>query len=126
MAVELTPEEFEALVAEALDSLPEEIARYMDNVEVVVAWRPTSMQLHRAKVRPNALLLGLYEGVPLTKRGAFYGFVPPDKITIFQEPLQRIARNTEDLKAKVRHTVIHEIAHHFGISDERLRELGAY
>lgn len=126
MAVELTPQEFESLVAEALDTLPEEIARYMDNVEVVVAWRPTPTQLRGAKVRPNALLLGLYEGVPLTQRGVFYGFVPPDKITIFQEPLQRIARSKEDLKAKVRRTVIHEIAHHFGISDERLKELGAY
>lgn len=126
MAVELTPQEFELLVAEALDSLPEEIARYMDNVEVVVAWRPTSSQLRRARVRSGGLLLGLYEGVPLTQRGVFYGFVPPDKITIFQEPLQRIAHSRADLKAKVRHTVIHEIAHHFGISDERLKELGAY
>ncbi len=126
MAIDLTPQEFEALVAEALDSLPEEIARYMENVEVVVAWRPTGSQLRRAGVRAGHLLLGLYEGVPLTQRSVSYGFVPPDKITIFQEPLQRLAQSKADLKERVRRTVIHEIAHHFGISDERLRELGAY
>lgn len=126
MAIDLTPQEFEALVAEALDSLPEEIARYMENVEVVVAWLPTGSQLRRAGVPAGHLLLGLYEGVPLIQRSVSYGFAPPDKITIFQEPLQRLARSKADLKERVRRTVIHEIAHHFGISDERLRELGAY
>ncbi len=126
MPVRLSREEFEQLVAEVLDSLPEDIVRYLDNVEVVVAWAPTPDQLHRAGLRPGQTLLGLYEGVPLTQRGLHYGLVLPDKITIFQGPIQNMAYNRADLRHLVRRTVLHELAHHFGISDERLRELGAY
>ncbi len=118
--------EFEQLVAEALDDLPEEIARYLNNVDVVVQRWPTPAQLQHAGIGPGYLLLGLYEGVPLTRRGAYYGLVPPDKVTIFQGPLERVSRDQEDLRRRVRHTVVHELAHHFGISDARLRELGAY
>ncbi len=117
---------FERWVAEALDALPEDIARYVDNVEVVVQWWPTWEQLRRAGLPPNGLLLGLYEGVPLTRRGIAYGLVPPDKITLFQGPLEQVSWDVDDLRRRVRHTLIHELAHHFGISDERLRELGAY
>ncbi|NPA90435.1 MAG: metallopeptidase family protein [Chloroflexi bacterium] len=122
----LTEEEFAALVAEALDSLPEDIARHLDNVDVVVQWWPRADQMARAHLPPGHLLLGLYEGVPLTRRGHGYGLVPPDKITLFQGPLEQISRSREELRRRVRHTLIHELAHHFGISDERLRELGVY
>lgn len=126
MGVRLSHREFEELVAEVLDSLPEEILRLLDNVEIVVAWWPSREQLRRAGVPPGEMLLGLYEGVPLTERGASYGLVLPDKITLFQGPLQNLARDREELRAEVRRTLLHEIAHHFGISDERLRELDAY
>ncbi len=126
MSVRISEAEFEALVAEVLDSLPEDIARYLDNVDVVVARWPTPEQRRQAGVREGEMLLGLYEGVPLTERGVHYGLVLPDKITIFQGPLERISRTRAELREHIRRTVLHELAHHFGISDERLRELGAY
>lgn len=126
MPVRLSRKAFESLVAEVLDTLPPDIVAYLDNVEVVVTSWPTPEQLRRAGVRQGHTLLGLYEGVPRTKRGVHYGLVLPDKITIFQGPLQRAARDEADLRARVRRTVLHELAHHFGISDERLKEIGAY
>ncbi len=126
MAVDVSREEFERMVLDVLNTLPEDIARYLENVDVVIARWPTREELLRASVPPGQTLLGLYEGVPLTQRGIYYGLVPPDKITIFQGPLESIALNRDDLRARIRRTVLHELAHHFGISDERLRELGAY
>ncbi len=126
MPVRVSAREFEALVAEVLDSLPEDIARYLENVDVVVEWWPTPEQQARAGVPEDELLLGLYEGVPLTERGTWYGLTLPDKITIFQGPLQHISEDRAALRENIRRTVLHELAHHFGISDERLRELGAY
>lgn len=123
---QFTPEEFEQLVAQALDNLPEAIHEKLANVEVVVADWPTPAELRSVGMRPGQLLLGLYQGVPLTKRGAHYGLVLPDKITIFQGPIERVCRSREDVIRQVQHTVRHELAHHFGIDDDRLRELGAY
>ncbi len=124
--ISLSREEFEALVIEVLDDLPDDIAKHLENVDVVVAWSPTREQLQRVGVTHGGTLLGLYEGVPLTERGHYYGLVLPDKITLFQGPLQQMAINVEDLRHLVRRTLLHELAHHFGISDDRLRELGAY
>ncbi len=124
--IHVSQEMFEHLVAEALDALPEEIAQHLENVEVVVEWWPSPGQLRRAGLPPGELLLGLYEGVPLTRRGAYYGLVTPDKITLFQGPLEYVSDSLNDLRDRVRHTLVHELAHHFGISDDRLRELGAY
>jgi predicted Zn-dependent protease with MMP-like domain len=109
--------EFEDLVSEALDSLPEDISRLMSNVAVVVEDEPP----------PGLPLLGLYSGVPLTRRTSWYGAVPPDKITIYQGPLERhFGHDPDVLRRQVRRVVVHEVAHHFGISDERLRELDRY
>ena len=119
-------QEFEQLVIEALDSLPPEIARMLDNVEVTVANWPSPAVLRSVGLRPGEMLFGLYEGVPQTQRTGYYGMVLPDKITIFQGPIERIRRTPEGIREQVRRTVIHELAHHFGISDDRLRELGAY
>lgn len=119
-------QEFEQLVIEALDSLPPEIARMLDNVEVTVASWPSPAVLRSVGLRPGEMLFGLYEGVPQTQRTGYYGMVLPDKITIFQGPIERIRRTPEGIREQVRRTVIHELAHHFGISDDRLRELGAY
>lgn len=113
--------EFEELVSEALDSLPEELARMMSNVDVVVEpWPPPEIA---GRLGRGQLLLGLYHGIPLTKRGS-YDRALPDKISIYQGSIERVARTPEAIKEQVRRTVIHEVAHHFGISDARLRELG--
>lgn len=118
--------EFEQLVAAALDDLPAFFHEKMSNVEVIIEPWPTSDLLQSAGVPPGQTLLGLYQGVPLTQRGAHYQLALPDKITIFQGPIEQVYRTPEAIRAGVRHTVIHELAHHFGISDARLHELGAY
>lgn len=119
-------ESFEAVVSGALASLPPEFARHLQNVEVVVATRPTRYHRKLLGLHPwqGHSLYGLYEGVPLTERGG-EGIVMPDVITIFQGPLERDFPRSE-LPEQIRRTVVHEIAHFFGISDERLRELDAY
>ena len=104
--------EFEKLVAGALDALPENIRKKMDNVEVVVE-----------QGLLNGPYLGLYQGVPKTSWGRGFGMRLPDKITIFQQPLERIARSREELKEIVRNVVWHEVAHHFGFDEKAVREL---
>jgi predicted Zn-dependent protease with MMP-like domain len=117
---------FEVLVAEALDGLPADIQQKLDNVEVVVEWRPSPAQLRSLGLGPGGTLFGLYEGVPLTQRTSGYNLVLPDKITIFRQPIEDYCRSDDQVKQVVRRTVLHELAHHFGISDDRLHELGAY
>ena len=124
MPVHLSHRAFEALVADALDSLPERLLRMLDNVAVTVADEPSAAQSAKMALSPGMVLYGLYEGVPLTVRSSGYGMVVPDRITIFQRALEAGATDVDDLTAEVRHTVVHEIAHHFGISDERLVTLG--
>jgi predicted Zn-dependent protease with MMP-like domain len=109
---------FARLVARALDGLPAEFLDRMRNIEVVVEDEPSPEQL-----REGGDLLGLYEGVPLTDRGTYEPYVP-DRISIFRRPIERITASPRQQADIVRDTVVHEIAHHFGISDERLRELG--
>lgn len=108
---------FARLVARALDGLPPEFRERMRNIEVVVEDEPTAEQ------REDGDLLGLYEGVPLTGRGAMEPYLP-DRISIFRLPIERITASPRRQAEIVRDTVVHEVAHHFGISDERLRELG--
>jgi predicted Zn-dependent protease with MMP-like domain len=115
---------FLRLVRSALADLPSPFSEWLANVDVVVERRPRRHQLRSAGLGPNETLLGLYEGVPVTERGSEYGLVLPDKITIFQEPLEREFRREEELVQEVRRTVLHELAHHFGISDEELERLG--
>ncbi len=119
--MEVEPSRFRQLVADALDSIPEDLGRMMDNVAVFVEDWPTAEQLggHRGT------LLGLYEGVDLTRRSPLsYGAVMPDRITIFRGPIAARARSEEELLDMVTTTIVHEVAHHFGISDARLTELG--
>ena len=119
--VHVSLERFEELVADALDSIPEELADELDNVAVVVEEWPTAEQLDGR----GGTLLGLYEGVPLTERGPLsYAGVMPDHITVFRGPLCAIARDEADLADQVRVTVLHEIGHYFGMDDEHLQELG--
>lgn len=117
----MTQEKFKKLVGEALDDLPYEFAKYLDNVEVTVSDWPTPKE---QILVGHGLLFGLYRGIPKTRRGLSYSMVLPDKITIFKGPIELVHKSPEAIKLQVRKTVIHEIAHHFGISDERLREIG--
>ena len=116
-------ENFEQLVTEALAALPKDLAARMSNVDIVVEDRPKKALARTMEVDPDRLL-GLYQGVPLTERGEAYFGVLPDKICLYQDNIERAAYSRNDLKEIVRRTVIHEVAHHFGISDERLEELG--
>jgi predicted Zn-dependent protease with MMP-like domain len=116
-------ERFEQLVAMAVDALPEEFLGRLENVDVVVEDHPTHAQLAEAKLRGGETLLGLYEGVPLTERTHYYGMVPPDKITIFQRPIEFRCRNDAEITAEIKSVVQHEIAHHFGIDDARLKQI---
>jgi predicted Zn-dependent protease with MMP-like domain len=118
-------ERFEALVVKALNELPLEFQSRLENVDVVVEDWPTSRQLSRMKLRSHAQLLGLYEGVPQTKRGRHYGMVVPDKITIFQKPIEARAGSDKEIEMEVQRVVRHEIAHHFGSGEETLRRLEA-
>jgi predicted Zn-dependent protease with MMP-like domain len=118
-------EAFEQLVVEALEELPEDFVPYLENVEVMVVRRPTREHRRRLGLRPWHTVYGMYDGVPYTERTGGM-LVMPDTIIIFQDPLVRDFRTAADLRDQVRRTVLHEIAHLFGISDERLRDLGAY
>ena len=110
-------DEFAEYVQDALDSLPADLRARLSNVEVVVEDEPP----------PGQRLLGLYQGVPLTRRSSNYGAVLPDKITIYGGPLERLyGHDAEELRREVKRVVLHEIAHHFGISDERLVEIDRY
>ena len=115
MAVTMSADRFEELVADALDTVPEPPLRLLDNVVILIEEEPDDGDPH---------LLGLYEGYPLTERGSDYGAVLPDRILIFRGPLLRMCRSEEQVVDEVRVTVVHEIAHHFGIDDRRLHALG--
>ena len=122
----MDPETFESLVAEALDSLPQEFLDRLENVEVEVEEWPDGEDLLDVGLPAGAkyALLGLYHGIPQTKRGLYY-MALPDRISIYKGPIERVAGNDPArVKEQVTRTVIHEIAHHYGISDERLQELG--
>jgi len=110
-------------VIEALDGLPPEIQAMLDNVEVVVEDEPTADHLG-PEAEPDETLFGLYQGVPLTERGSGYSMVLPDKISIFRGPLEREFLTATEIARQVRITVIHELAHHVGIDEDRLEELG--
>ncbi len=114
---------FEEIVAVVLANLPPQFRHRLENVDVVIEDRPSLRQLARAKIRPGHMLLGLYEGVPLTRRGRSYGLVLPDKITLFQKPIESIVRFGQGIEYEIEKVLRHEIAHHFGISDERLETL---
>lgn len=116
-------ERFEQLVAEALEGLPQEFQGKLDNIAVVVQDWPTPQQLASVGFRHRGDLLGLYEGIPLTIGGIRHATVLPDKITIFQKPIEMAYRTDRGIMVGIGETVRHEIAHHFGISDERLTEI---
>jgi predicted Zn-dependent protease with MMP-like domain len=121
--MKLTREEFEEAVVAALKRLPKFIKRKMENVDVVVEEKATQDLLAEVGLRIPSDLLGLYQGIPFDRRGFYYGNVLPDKITLFQIPIETICKTKEEVKEKVREVVIHEVGHYFGLDDDRLREL---
>ena len=119
----LTQREFEEAVVAALKRLPKFIKEKMENVDLVVEDRASQDLITEMGLHSPSELLGLYQGVPLDRRGFYYGNVLPDKITLFQVPIESICKTKEEIKEKVREVVIHEVGHYFGLDDERLREL---
>lgn len=117
---------FADLVVEALDSLPEPFRKQLDNVTIVVEDWPDAVTRRAAGVRSPYALLGFYHGVPKTGRGSNYGLVAPDKISIYRGPIMAICRTPDELRETVHRVVLHELAHHFGIDDDRLHQIGAY
>jgi predicted Zn-dependent protease with MMP-like domain len=116
-------EKFEALVERAIDNLPPEFQRELENVDIVVEDWPTPRQLRQARLRRAGQLLGLYQGVPQTRRGRGYGLVLPDKISIFQKSIEAQCRFDDKIEAIIEEVVRHEIAHHFGLDEKTLRQI---
>lgn len=121
--MKLTRKEFEELVVLALKRLPQFFKKKMKNVDVVVEDQSSRELLLEMGLRSPFELLGLYQGVPLDRRGFYYGNVLPDKITLFQVPIESMCKTREEIEEQVREVVIHEVGHYFGLDDERLREL---
>ena len=116
---------FEALVREALDDLPDEFARHLENVEIIIEDDPDPQLLRSLGMNPSRqTLFGLYQGVPLARRGANFGNALPDKISIFHRPLVRAYPTAERLRHQVRRTLIHEVGHYFGMNEKEIAELG--
>ena len=122
----MNPELFEDFVVEAFERLPKVFAERLENVAVVVEDWPDPATMHAARIRSPYQLLGFYHGVPQTVRTKDYGLVPPDRISIYRRPIEVRCRTVEEVRELVARVLRHEIAHHFGISDDRLDEIGAY
>ena len=121
--MKLTREEFEEAVVAALKRLPKFIKEKMENVDVVVEPKASAEVLSEMGLHSPFELLGLYQGIPYDRRGFYYGNVLPDKITLFQIPIESICQTKEEVNEKVREVIIHEVGHYFGLDDKRLREL---
>ena len=121
--MDLSDEEFNRLISAAMDELPQKYIRGLDNVAVVYADDPDEHQRQKADLRPGNLLLGLYEGIPLTQRGAGYNFVLPDKITLFKNPILAVTNTPAQLFAQIKRTLWHEIAHYYGLNHDDIKRV---
>jgi len=119
----VSDETFDQLISRAMSELPQEYIRNLDNVAITYADVPTPDQLQKQGVRVGQLLLGLYEGIPQTQRGAGYQLVLPDKITLFKQPISMVVRDERELFEQIKRTLWHEIAHHYGLDHRRIDEL---
>lgn len=119
----MSDEQFEQIIGEALDSLPRKYTDSLDNVVVTYEDQPNEEQRKQLKLRCNETLFGLYQGIPQTARGMGYNLVLPDKITMFKLPLLAASRDLDEFKQHTKHTLWHEIAHHFGLDHKRIHEL---
>jgi len=118
--------EFERVAQEAFDALPQKFRETIENVHIVVEDIPDPSAMQRRGARPGTLLLGLYEGIPLSRRGTSYGMYPsvPDKITLYQKNIERVAATDQEVRACIRDVLIHEIGHYFGMSEAEIRRAG--
>lgn len=121
--IELSDHDFEAMIAEAMDTLPKRFLEHAKNVAVVWEYDPSPEQRIKQRLRPDQTLFGLYEGIPLVQRGSNYNLVLPDKITIFKNPILHYAHDVLSAKEQVKKTLWHEIAHHYGLDHDRIHEL---
>jgi predicted Zn-dependent protease with MMP-like domain len=119
----MTREFFEARVAEALASLPGRFRKAMSNIAIIVEDEPSDELLEEMEIEPGETLFGLYQGLPLTERGWHYGNTLPDRILLFQGPHEREAEDEDDLIASIAETLIHEIGHYFGLSEEEIEDI---
>ena len=120
---ELPDEEFDKLISQAMDELPQQYIKNLQNVAVVYADDPTPEQRQKLELRNDQSLFGLYEGIPRALRGAGYNMVLPDKITIFKHPILAYSHDLPSLKKNIKHTLWHEIAHHYGLNHQQIHEL---
>lgn len=123
--MQLTDEQFDELITKAMDELPQEYITGLDNVAILMADEPSPDQERKMKLREGTILLGLYEGIPLTQRGNAYTFVLPDKITLFKHALLRVSHNDAQLFEQIKRTLWHEIAHYYGLDHGRIHQLEA-
>ena len=119
----LTDADFDQLITRAMDELPQKYIKGLDNVAIVMVDDPTPEQKYKMQIGDQQLLLGLYEGIPLTKRGANYNLVLPDKITLFKNPILAAVHNENELFERIKRTLWHEIAHYYGLSHDRIDQL---
>lgn len=122
----MSSEEFEALTQEVFEALPEQFQQNMENVRIIVENLPSDETLRKMHIRSASHLFGLYEGIPLNKRGTWYGMYPvsPDTITLYKHNIERGARDIEELRERICHVLIHEIAHYYGMNEEEVRAAG--
>ena len=121
--VDVSEELFEKMIGEAMDTLPERFLGSVDNVAITWENEPSPQQREKLRLRGDQTLFGLYEGIPLIRRGSGYSMVLPDKITLFRLPIVHYAQNIDDVRKQVKHTLWHEIAHHYGLDHDRIHEL---
>ncbi len=119
----MTDQEFDTLITKAMDELPQNYIAGLENVAIVYADEPTPEQIEKMKITHGQVLLGLYEGIPLTQRGGGYSFVLPDKITLFKNSILAVSRDPASLFEQIKRTLWHEIAHYYGLSHERMEHL---
>ncbi len=119
----MTDSDFDVLITKAMDELPPKYIKGLENVAIVMSDEPTDVQLNKMNIDSDHLLLGLYEGIPLTERGAGYNFVLPDKITLFKNSIIQNTNNEEELFECVKRTLWHEIAHYYGLNHDRIDEI---
>ncbi len=123
MMPDITDEQFEQFISDAMDELPKQYIEKLNNVAITFEDEPSPDQREKLKLRCNQSLFGLYEGIPLTKRGAGYNLVLPDKITIFKKPILSFSGDMTSFKKQIKHTLWHEIAHYYGLDHDRIHEI---
>ncbi|MEI7539166.1 MAG: metallopeptidase family protein [Candidatus Saccharibacteria bacterium] len=119
----MTDSEFDILITRAMNELPDKYIKGLENVAIVIADEPTTEQKRKMRIDDEHLLLGLYEGIPLTKRGSNYNFVLPDKITLFKNQILAASSNQTELFESIKRTLWHEIAHYYGLDHDNIRLL---